>query len=208
MEFEEWFEFYKKILMEFNFSKDEDERSAIIMSSLAREKLMDTLILDKKIRDKDVLVIGSALRDEDYEKIRNFEGVKITAGKSIIKIRELYPNFIPDIHVTDMEEDDDLLLELQKNKCILVLHAHGDNIDRVHSLVPKLLYFIGTTQSIPFDKVYNFGGFTDGDRSALMAKHFGARTIKLIGFDFEGAEGVKRRKLEWAKRILEYEKLI
>jgi uncharacterized Rossmann fold enzyme len=33
----------------------------------------------------------------------------------------------------------------------------------------------------------------------------GAKSIQLIGFDFERASGVKRKKLEWAKRILAYE---
>ncbi|AGK60826.1 Uncharacterized Rossmann fold enzyme [Archaeoglobus sulfaticallidus PM70-1] len=204
MEFEEWIEFYRQILIDFNFSKEEDERSAVVMHSIAREKLMDTLILEKKIGGKDVLIIGPILSEDDAEEIREFEGVKITAGKAINAVREFIPDFVPDIHVTDMEESDDLLVEIGE-RCILVLHAHGDNIDRVMSVIPKIGYFVGTTQSIPFDKIYNFGGFTDGDRAACMAKHFNANGIKLIGFDFERAEGLKKKKLVWAERILKHE---
>jgi hypothetical protein len=104
-----------------------------------------------------------------------------------------------------MEEPDELLLSVQKKGCILVLHAHGDNVGRVESLIPKVGGFIGTTQSIPFDRIYNFGGFTDGDRAVCMAKEMGARGIGLVGFDFEKAEGMKRKKLGWARKILAYE---
>jgi hypothetical protein len=208
MELEDWMEFYREILSDFNFSKEEDERAAVIMYSLAREKLMDSLILDSRIRDKDVIVIGSALKEKDFEVIENFEGVRITAGKSIYPLRKILPDFLPDIHVTDLEEEYELLADLQYRNCILVLHAHGDNIDRIYSLIPRLKFFVGTTQSIPFDKLYNFGGFTDGDRAACLAKHFGAKSITLVGFDFERAEGIKKKKLIWAKKILEFEKVI
>jgi hypothetical protein len=208
MELDKWFDFYSKIISDFNFSKDEDERSAVILYSLAREKLMDTLILDKKIRSKDVLIIGPVIGEEEIEKIKNFEGVKITAGKAIKIVRSLIPEFVPDIHVTDMEEEDYILVDLQRKNCILVLHAHGDNVERIYSIVPKLRFFIGTTQSIPFDKIYNFGGFTDGDRAAILAKEFGASSITLIGFDFERADEIKRKKLKWAKEILTFEGLI
>jgi hypothetical protein len=68
---------------------------------------------------------------------------------------------------------------------------------------------VGTTQSVPFDRIYNFGGFTDGDRAALIAKKFGARKIRLYGFNFEKADNkIKLKKLKWAKRILEKEGII
>jgi len=101
------------------------------------------------------------------------------------------------------------LVELQNRGCILVLHAHGDNIERIKSVIPKLRRFVGTTQSVPFDRIYNFGGFTDGDRAALLAKKFGAEKIGLYGFNFESAESeTKLKKLKWARRILEMEGII
>ena len=120
----------------------------------------------------------------------------------------MFDKTIPKVHVTDMEEDVDLLVNLEKKGCILVLHAHGDNIDRIRTVIPKLTKFIGTTQVVPFNKIYNFTGFTDGDRAAIIAKKFGAKEIVLFGFDFEKAEGIKKKKLKWAKRILEFEGLI
>ena len=48
----------------------------------------------------------------------------------------------------------------------------------------KIKKCIGTTQSNPFDKIQNFGGFTDGDRGVFLASHFGAKKIILFGMDF------------------------
>jgi len=198
MDLGQWIRIYEEILEDFGFSREDDERAAKIMQELGDGKLMDESALEV-IRGKDVAVIGGVYEGEEIQ-----EEVKITAGKAIYRV-----DFVPDIHVTDLEEDDEILVELESKGCILVLHAHGDNIERIKSVVPKLNKFVGTTQSIPFGRVYNFGGFTDGDRTALIAKRFGAGKIRLYGFNFEKADNkVKLKKLEWAKRILEMEGII
>jgi len=63
---------------------------------------------------------------------------------------------------------------------------------------------ICTTQSKPIHNVFNFGGFTDGDRCVFLATEFGADKIELIGFDFEDEEvsAKKKKKLKWAKRLI------
>ncbi|WP_456330136.1 6-hydroxymethylpterin diphosphokinase MptE-like protein [Archaeoglobus sp.] len=183
---------YEEILQDFGFSREDDERAAKIMKDLAGEKLLDCSVLEF-VKGKSVAVIGGAYSGESVD-----EEIVITAGKAVNKVE-----FTPHVHVTDMEEDEELLAELEEKGCVLVLHAHGDNIDRIRSVVPKVRRFVGTTQSIPFDRIYNFGGFTDGDRAALIAKRFGARSIKLYGFDFESADNpIKLKKLKWAKIIL------
>lgn len=189
---------YEEILQDFGFSREEDERAAKVMKDLAGEKLLDCSVLEF-IRGKSVAVIGGTYSGESVD-----EEIVITAGKAVNKVE-----FTPHVHVTDMEEDGELLAELEERGCILVFHAHGDNIDRIRSVVPKVRRFVGTTQSIPFDRIYNFGGFTDGDRAALIAKRFGARSIKLYGFDFESADNpIKLKKLKWAKIILKSEGII
>ncbi|MGA9187543.1 MAG: hypothetical protein WB014_03025, partial [Methanosarcina sp.] len=61
-----------------------------------------------------------------------------------------------------------------------------------------------TTQGEPFDKVYNFGGFSDGDRCVFVAKEFRAKSVRLAGFDFEdsGVNPIKKKKLKWAKELI------
>ncbi|MFN3384904.1 MAG: 6-hydroxymethylpterin diphosphokinase MptE-like protein [Archaeoglobaceae archaeon] len=194
MHLEQWLKIYEEILRDFGFSKEKDEESARLIAELGKDKLLDSSVLER-LRGKDVAVIGGAYENEKIE-----EDFVITAGKAIEKV-----SLIPSVHVTDLEEPLEKLLELEKKGCILVIHAHGDNVSRIREVIPRLRNFVATTQSRPFDRVYNFGGFTDGDRAVLIAKNFGARKIVLYGFNFEKAEGVKLRKLKWAKKILEIE---
>ena len=56
----------------------------------------------------------------------------------------------------------------------MVVHAHGDNIEKIH-LVKNFKNCIGTTQTKSFGKLHNFGGFTDGDRCVFLANHFKAK---------------------------------
>lgn len=194
MQLERWLKIYEEILKDFGFSREKDEESAKLIAELGKGKLLDSSVLEC-IRGKEVAIVGGAYENERIE-----EDFVITAGKAIEKV-----SLIPSVHVTDLEEPLEKLLELEKRGCILVIHAHGDNMHRIREVVPRLTNFVATTQSEPFDMVYNFGGFTDGDRAVLIAKKFGAKRIVLYGFDFERADGIKLKKLRWAKKILEIE---
>ncbi|MEM4156370.1 MAG: 6-hydroxymethylpterin diphosphokinase MptE-like protein [Archaeoglobaceae archaeon] len=197
MDLRDWLKIYEQILLDFNFSRAKDEESAKLIAELGKGKLLDSKVLEC-IRGREVAVVGGAYHGETIK-----EDFIITAGKAVEKV-----DFKPDIHVTDLEESLEIILALQKSGCILVLHAHGDNMDRIREIVPYVDSFVATTQCEPFDKVYNFGGFTDGDRAVLIAKKFGAKKISLYGFDFEKGEGLKLKKLKWAKKILEIEGIL
>lgn len=117
---------------------------------------------------------------------------------------------IPDIVVTDLDSEISRLVEASENGSLLVIHAHGDNRDLI-SRYSRNFYgkVIGTTQNMPLENVFNFFGFTDGDRSAYLAHHLKAESINLIGFDFENPapkEGSdpdrKLVKLKWARKLL------
>jgi uncharacterized Rossmann fold enzyme len=88
---------------------------------------------------------------------------------------------------------------------IIVIHAHGDNRHLIQYWVPRLIgQVVGTTQSTPIQNVYNFGGFSDGDRAVFAADELGASHITLVGFDCDDAsvDQVKRGKLMWARKLL------
>ena len=96
----------------------------------------------------------------------------------------------------------------------MVIHAHIDNVDVIRKYIPKFRKIIGTTQVMPVEHVYNFGGFTDGDRCVFLAEEFGAKDIVLVGMLFDASIGqyskaiidnveVKREKLQIAKRLLQ-----
>jgi len=197
MELSEWLKIYEQIISDLGFSREKDEEAAKLIATLGGRKLLNCEVLNC-IKGKEVAVIGGAYEGEEIR-----ENFVITAGKALERVK-----LIPKIHVTDLEEEVDRIVELEKNGCILVFHAHGDNMDRIRGIVPKVKSFVATTQSKPFDRVYNFGGFTDGDRAALIAKRFGAKNIVLYGFDFDKGEGMKLKKLKWAKKILELEGIL
>lgn len=119
---------------------------------------------------------------------------------------------IPDYVVTDLDGDYESLLRADSGGSIMVVHAHGDNFDKIASYVPSLSNVIGTTQNFPLRNVYNFGGFTDGDRGVSLAVEFLAREILLIGMDFDSRIGffskrkvanlkLKKQKLQIGKYL-------
>ncbi|WP_457550319.1 6-hydroxymethylpterin diphosphokinase MptE-like protein [Archaeoglobus sp.] len=198
MHLEFWLkEVYPKIVKDLGLDVEKDRISTKIMAELGRGKLLPTDVL-KFIKGRDVVVLGPLAKSLDFK-----WDVLITAGKSILNY-----DVIPHIHVTDGEEGWKILKKLEEEGCIIVLHAHGDNIELLKEIVPKLGRFVATTQVEPINGVYNFCGFTDGDRAVMIAKHFKARSIRLVGFDFEKADGLKLKKLRWAEYILRMEGII
>ena len=61
-----------------------------------------------------------------------------------------------------------------------------------------------TSQGKPFGHVYNFGGFTDGDRAVYLAHEMQASDVTLIGFDLDDplVTPMKKGKLQWARKLL------
>jgi uncharacterized Rossmann fold enzyme len=111
---------------------------------------------------------------------------------------------IPDIIVTDLDGDVEREIEASEQGSLVVVHAHGDNMSKLLRYVPQLKNIIGSTQAVPLQNVFNFGGFTDGDRAVHVAIEFGAGTIKLAGFFFDDpvVSPAKSKKLKWARRLI------
>ena len=91
---------------------------------------------------------------------------------------------VPDIVATDLDGNIDDILLANLRGANIVIHAHGDNIDRIASLSSFFNNVLGTTQAQPVGNLYNFGGFTDGDRAIFLAVALGASEITLAGMDF------------------------
>ncbi len=119
-------------------------------------------------------------------------------------------DLVPDIIVTDLDGDVGDQVVANSKGSVVFVHAHGDNREAVERFVPRFEgAIVGTCQCAPVTGLYNFGGFTDGDRAACMLADLGVRRIRLAGFDFDNPSDkvgspsdVKRRKLAWARRIL------
>ncbi len=205
MKFEEWEPFYKLILKDMGFDRNADERAALLLSKILENKrkkneILGINVLRRAIKGKDVLVCGKAPRLEDEIKDVEPEKYLIIAADGATSI--LMRNGVtPYIIVTDLDGN---MEDEAKAGAIMIVHAHGDNMEALRTEVPRLKRVIGTTQSKPLKNVYNFGGFTDGDRSVFLAKEMGARSIRLIGFDFkdENVTPLKKKKLVWAEKLI------
>ncbi|HJJ31850.1 MAG TPA: DUF115 domain-containing protein [Methanocorpusculum sp.] len=199
---EEWEPYYTRILDYFGFSREDDEKAAQILSSLLpRDNIED---LKKLLDGANVIVAGNAPCLKKDIKETDFSGCCIIAADAAA--RTLHAQGIqPDIVFTDLDGLDDDVLEMNEKGTLLAVHAHGDNIPLLKSWVPKMNgMIIGTTQSMPFANIYNFGGFSDGDRGVFAAYELGAASVKLIGFDLDDSsvDPVKHGKLMIARKLL------
>jgi 2-amino-4-hydroxy-6-hydroxymethyldihydropteridine diphosphokinase len=184
VEFIDWFPYYQNIRQQFGYSTEKDQEAANILSTMIKRKALDRKVLKKKIAGRQVMVIGAGPSLDDnikfIKKDRKF--VKIAADGAVQALIE--NNIKPDIVVTDLDGNLDFLQKADKVGAIMVVHAHGDNVKILKKAVPKFRRLIGSTQVMPVQNVYNFGGFTDGDRCVFLAEEFGAKEIILIGMDF------------------------
>ena len=177
-----WKRRYQSILKELSYSEKKDKESAVILDSILKKNSNNQKII-KLIQGKTVFVIGSGPSlSFAIPKLKKFKkSIKIAADSALKPLLE--NEIVPDIIVTDLDGDEDAIKKLSKKKSIFVIHAHGDNIKKLQ-MVKEIKNCIGTTQTTPFNKIQNFGGFTDGDRGVFLANHFEAKKIILFGMDF------------------------
>ncbi len=158
---------------------------------------------------EDVTVLGNGPNLEQELRQQAPAGTVITADGATSTLMHTLGR-VPDIIVTDLDGDAVDQIAANAQGAIVVVLAHGDNEELVRRYAP---WFTGpvtpTTQGRPFDGVYNFGGFTDGDRAVMLARHMGAIRIHLRGFDLENPRpkagkdpAVKLRKLQIARDLI------
>ena len=209
MRFTEWEPVYEEILADMGYSRYEDEACVRVLLSVT---LNSDLVSDEDagaLVGRTCTVFGNSPGLEaDVERLGT-EGTLIASGSAVPRILKM--GMMPDIVVTDLDGDIGAQLEASSRGALTLVHAHGGNADLVRMYAGLLRGPVAlTTQSAPRDIVYDFGGFTDGDRAVCFARHFGCRRILLPGFDYdhpmpkEGSDpAVKARKLAWARRIVE-----
>ncbi len=173
-----WNTRYSEILKEFGYSKKQDLESAWLLDSILK-KNVSVNKLKKIILGKSVFIIGAGPSlSSSIPTLKKFKKLPKIAADSAID--ELLENKIrPDVIVTDLDGDEKSLKKVGKTNTIFVVHAHGDNITKLN-LVENFKNCLGTTQTKPVGKLYNFGGFTDGDRCVFLANYFGAKKIILF----------------------------
>ena len=208
-----WEKRYSEILEEFGYSKKRDLESAKILNSVLKNKFPLSK-LRNLIHNQDVFVIGAGpTLSSSIPVLKKYRSSTKIVADGAVKL--LIENKIkPDILVTDLDGDKKSLKKIGNSNTIMVVHAHGDNIDKFE-LVSNFKNCIGTTETKSFGKIHNFGGFTDGDRCVFLAHHFKAKRIILFGMDFGNIIGkysktkipdkkIKIKKLRKGKKLLEW----
>lgn len=213
MQYSDWEPTYEEILDDFGFDRRKDEESARIAADIMSQRDINVDIvkaeIERLLNGKEVIICGNApCLEADIKERAIFTPSRVVIaadGATSVLLRNA-SIIIPDIVVTDLDGNIADIIYANRLGAIMVVHAHGDNIEMLIKILPALnANVICTTQSMPLHNVYNFGGFTDGDRCVFIATEFGARRIGFAGFDFgdESVSARKKKKLKWAKRLIE-----
>lgn len=225
MDFGEWNIYYKRILDDFNFSREDDERCAQVLDEiLSEEGCLSLEDLSKIVGFSDRFIVfgaGPSLKEHIQKLKENYdlkEYVLVAAdGATTALIEE---RIAPDIVVTDLDGNLDDILIADLRGANIVVHAHGDNLDKIVQITSFFTNVLGTTQAQPLSNVYNFGGFTDGDRAIFLAVALEASEIILAGMDFGDivtkysrpnmqdivgpADEIKRKKLQYGEELTDW----
>lgn len=222
MEFGLWEKYYIEILDDFGFSREGDEESAKLLDEiLSTEGCLTLNDLGEIVRFSDKYIVfgaGPSIKEhismlkENYD-LKDY--VLVAADGATTAMIE--QKIVPDIVATDLDGNIDDILLANLRGANIVIHAHGDNIERIASLTSFFNNVLGTTQAQPIGNLYNFGGFTDGDRAIFLAVALGASEITLAGMDFgdivtkysrpnisnalEEADDFKKKKLRYAEKF-------
>ena len=225
MEFGLWEKYYTEILDDFGFSRENDEKSARLLDEILSEEgclTLDELGEFTCFSDKFIIFgAGPSLKEHVTflkENCNLKDYVLLAAdGATTALVDE---KIAPDIIATDLDGNLDDILIANFRGANIVIHAHGDNIEKIAQLTPFFTSILGTTQSQPIGNLYNFGGFTDGDRALFLAVALGASQITLAGMDFGDtvtrysrpniktdtakADDFKRKKLQYAEKFTQW----
>ncbi|MHA1156290.1 MAG: 6-hydroxymethylpterin diphosphokinase MptE-like protein [Candidatus Heimdallarchaeota archaeon] len=184
---------YNEICSLLNIDPQTDISSVEFLHKRLNKRKMKTAYnkLEKKISNRIIFIFGagpslnSSLNKVQPIVERYHKKITIIAVDGATKA--LQENDLPiDIIVTDLDGSISSIQEEYNKGAIVVIHAHGDNKDKINQIISILdgNNVIGTSQSLETSKVKNLGGFSDGDRAVYLSVNFKGKIIVLFAFDF------------------------
>ena len=190
-----------------------------------REKNLFDIIERMNSTDKKIVIVGAAVTSLEIIKIlknNNFLVLADGAGAVFSTLddeleKEAWSRSL--CVISDGDGGSGLTKAIQK-EIPLILHAHGDNILSWTKVIDYILSSniemkIVLTHQLPkkIDGMYNFGGFTDGDRAVCFVHSTGVpkERIVMIGTrtDIVGKwsgitdKELKLSKLKWMEKVLQ-----
>jgi uncharacterized Rossmann fold enzyme len=230
-EFKEW---YLQIREEFNFDYQRDLESRDLLSRVLKRKnkqwRLDDILktFSRRILLKPVILIygcGPSLEITVNEMLikkginffNNF--INLAADGASVFLKE--KNIPIEAIFSDL---DGISTEEFNYSRFNIIHAHGDNIERIIQFENEIIKFqniIGTTQVEPTNNILNPGGFTDGDRILFFLRRLikPYQKLYLIGMDFKNIVGryskldfvtnqegsrIKKKKLKYAFELIRW----
>lgn len=196
---------YPEIVADLGLDHYLDIQSAVLLNVqfiTSRRKIPDI----SKFMGRNSLIIGPSDYKQSDLNIPEEENLIISDSAVDRYTGERKPDFI----VTDLDGNLEKITQFSRDGTICLIHAHGDNIDRImHALEICPGPVIPTCQVDIGGMAINIGGFTDGDRSAYFAHLLGSGRIRIAGYNFDTPERkpgtdpeIKKRKLAWARLLL------
>ena len=219
IELNEWWPWYRRISRAFHYSLEKDQKATELLSQLLVGRSSRITEFADALNGSKVIVFGAGPSLEpDIEKLTKLDLLSrfktVAADGATSALLELADR-IPDIIVSDLDGPLQDIMAAVNEGSRIIIHAHADNIELLRSSVPSFSKALGSTQVNPTRNVFNFGGFTDGDRAVFMARAMHASSVVLAGMDFGFKIGkysklkvqhrdVKLRKLQFGKSLLEW----
>jgi uncharacterized Rossmann fold enzyme len=195
---------YEAIRADFGFDRAADEAARDRLVALDPKGSL--MAFERALGDRNVAIAAPGPTLEDDLGVVHEADAVLAVSTAASTLRDA--DIAIDAYVTDLDADPELAPSVTEADVPTAVHAHGDNAATVAAVVPECdrEHVLGTTQVEPREPVVNVGGFTDGDRAAFLADHVGAASLAFPGWDLEPPTGsvspTKRRKLEWAARLL------
>lgn len=212
----EWWPWYDKIASLFGYDRSKDQLAAEVLSQLISFRAVNISELRRSLSGRPALVFGAgpSLEANVLEAVEEglLKSCAVISADGATSALLRVAGVAPEVIVTDLDGNTRDLLSANKRGSMMVVHGHGDNIDKLRRYVPKLRKVIGTTQVHPISNVYNFYGFTNGDRAVFLSAAMGVKLIAIAGMDLGDVIGryskrrVRRRvkilKLKVCKELL------
>ena len=186
-----WSERYRKIANVLHLEPESDRKATAMLHSLIEPRAAELGGLLERlrtlIRSRTIFVFGCGPSLDGQLRrlatvLRASQSPKMAADGAASAL--LQARIRPDIIVTDLDGNIGDIVRASKAGSIVVLHAHGDNLEAISRWLPKLANVVPVTQTEPTTVVRNFGGFTDGDKCLFLAAACRAGAVILIGMDF------------------------
>lgn len=229
-EFKHW---YRKIIKDFKFDVKKDYKARDLLSDILSKKgknwnLETTLNSFKNaIQSRSSILIygcGPSLEITVKNIMRNEgkklfnDNINLAADGASVLLKEV------GIPIDAIFTDLDGITKSEFNYSdFVVVHAHGDNIDKLREFKEEILNLkniIGTAQIKSLNNIINAGGFTDGDRILYFLRSLllPEQNLFLIGMDFGEnigkyskpemtdnlkANPIKLKKLQYAVELIE-----